>query len=328
MSDDLATDLVNTGTDAADVEFDKQIKKGANIEDAVTKSLEVGATVAGTAACAATGVGAIAAPLCGFVAAKLVGPIIELGKAFVNWIGDLFSSEPPPPILIDYKSLCEQVKCDKAYKDTWARIDVYIEHAQHVDYLLATQLEQAQNTVGRAIQDLDQIPDSDGIEAQFASAGLQLVDYGPDYYRSPFVTTFLIPVDMRDDPNVISKTWRGRYTPPSFKDKLDALWHSVSRGELSPAQFFTAGDRVFEESVEWSKKLTVEAARIMMLVAVGSLIRSGMTSTANDDVRQTPKPHEPTAAQRRAINNAIATRSPAFMLYYGIVDGIQFIRRN
>lgn len=317
------------GADAANAEFNAHVAKGGNVEDAVKAGLKVGAQVAGTAACAATGVGAIAAPLCGWLAGEVIGPIVDAFEDLGEWIGDLFSNDPPPPILIEPKDL---IGIDPKLIAMNQRIHAFQEQAQRCDAIILPRFEEVVHTIANAVSAFGQEPDPDRILGKLAER-LDLQYWGDFGWGGNTITeSIIIPKDMRDSSGQYELTSRLGRTPPSFFARAEAIQRQLNAGSINPEQCYAALQQNLDNAADWSATLNVEAARIMMLVALGDVARGGFTTI--DPARIAPHAPEPFGgdkARMAAYKETLAKMRrgifpESYLRRHGIVAGVQFLR--
>lgn len=315
--------------DAANATFNAHISKGVNVEDSVKAGLKAGATVAGTAACAATGVGAVAAPLCGWLAGEVIGPIVDAFKDLGEWIGDLFSNDPPPPILIEPKDL---IGTDPKLIAMNERIYAFEQQAQRNDVILFQRFEEVVNTIANAVKAFGQEPDADRILGKLAE-NLELQYWGNFGWSNSTVSAqTMIPPDMRDSSGAYEIQLHLGRTPPKFASIAEDIARQVHSGAINPDQCFDALQKNLDNAAAWSSQLNVEAARIMMLVALGDVARQGFTTI--DPSRIAPHAPEPfggdkakMAAYKQAVADARRGIFPeSYLRRHGIVAGVQFLR--
>ncbi|MGH7605571.1 MAG: hypothetical protein ACRENK_16450 [Gemmatimonadaceae bacterium] len=237
---------------AANAAFNAKLKSGGGLSDAAQAGIQIGAGVAATAACAATGVGAAVAPLCGLAGgalAKWAGPAI---KDAIGWIGGLFSSSPPPEHLIEPS---DAIPDPNGVGGLYAQCMV-------ADYLLVKQLSDQTTIIGRAIQAADGVPDDGKILKNLATP-LGLVPGGgpPGGSRNFYQAPGLPPYE-----------YDGDYIPPSFYARGAAVEMQWGSGAITNAQAATAMKAILQDAAAWSDKLTVEATRQVMLVATDMVL--------------------------------------------------------
>lgn len=328
MADDISAELLSDGEYAAEAEFNKKLKQGAPVKDMVKDGLKAGATVAAAGACAATGVGAIAAPLCGWIGGEIVGPIVDAVEDVVNWIGDLFSDPPPITHLIEAKDL-EGV--DPALIKLNQRIYALTAQAERCDVILGRRYVDVLRRVADAVTAMGGDPDPDRIMAKIGQ-NLPLEYWGNfGWGRESVTACHMVASDLRDpnDPKGYEFCLYLGRTPPDFKGRATDIQVQLTQGALNPQQALAALQQNLDDAAAWSDQLTIEAARVLMLVGLGDIVRAGFTTT--DPRRVAPHAREPDPKMVAAANAMYARMRQgifpeSYLKRHGIVAGVQFLR--
>lgn len=280
----MSDDPVDLGTSKTNAVFTAQVKSGASLPTAFNVAVTAGGTAAGVAACAATGVGAVAAPLCGLLGG-LIGKFLGTAASAVeHFFSQLFTSAPPPPILITPND---------AVPDPGGASGMYLQLGQ-ADYLLARQLADAVTALGGMVQNFGGIPDEDKILAALAPS-LGLVPNSGQWYN-------FVGADASSHPDF---WWDGAYAVPSLKtqgdaviksteknvtiagDPLKVVWNSsglsYSGGPYSAAaptqSTVDALKALLQGAVAWSQALQVETTRQLALMTTDAMVRSAYSTT-------------------------------------------------
>lgn len=257
---DVSSQISGTAANAANSAFDAKLKSGSTIAQAVQAGIQNGAMQAGAAACVGTGVLAGAAPLCalagGAIGTWLGDKAGDLVDDVGHWLSGIFSSSPPPPVLVTAKDVQDFIDRDK-YKAN----ALYLQ-CTSAEYLVAKQTLDALTQISDVITSLGGTPDPNTILANLAVPVGLIHQPGPTYF------TFF----PQGDPNHPDFKFPYDWRPPQWAQDAFINWLSKYSDWTQP----TAANgiqAILNSAVDLSKRLETESARVVMLLATDAVLQ-------------------------------------------------------